>query len=359
MGSKKNVLKNAKSRQSPKNVLDNLKTFYNNEELLRAIELQIDFTNNKTFFHSLKTFLNSFEDSNIIDMLFNSSIKDLWKEMELYKRAEQSIIKTINRPVFLINNDAVNMGITSPWSKHINENTATIASAIRSVGRIEMTGEDRKDWVGTGWLLKNTNIIVTNRHVAKNFTTTQNGKSKIRENWAGDQYGVQIDFKEEHATKNKLEFNIKKVVYIAKERELDIALLSVEQKNYKGQELPEGLEISHERPNLKEDVYIIGYPDCDNNEELRNKNFNGVAEAKQFAPGNSSKTGAHKYIYLHDCTTWNGNSGSPLIEFKSGKVIGIHYGGTDENHKGFFANYAVSTKILTEILVEHKIPHNH
>jgi len=361
MESEKQALENGNSRQSPKDVLANLKAYYNNEEILRSIELHVDFTNDETFFKSLQTFLNDHEDKHVINMLFNSSIDGIAEEMDLYKRAEQGIVKTVDRPVFLINNDQIDIAITTSWEKHIAENIDTISKVIPAVGRIEIVGDDRGNLIGTGWLLKNTDIIVTNRHVADNFAVNKNGKFLFKQDWMGDTYSVRIDFKEEHTTKKQLEFDIKEVIYWAKERDLDIALLRVDQQNYKGDQLPEGLELSYEVPNLKEDIYVIGYPSCNDPKDVRlkNKHFNGIKGMKQFAPGAFFKTGVSKYIYKHDCTTWKGNSGSPVIDFTSGKVLGIHFGGIKENHISFLENHAVSVLALMEILEELDIFYNH
>ncbi|WP_028890363.1 trypsin-like serine peptidase [Tenacibaculum ovolyticum] len=351
MDSEKQPSENENFRQSPKDVLANLKAYYSNEEILRSIELQVDFTNEETFFKSLQTFLNDFEDAHVIEKLFNSSIEGISEEMDLYKRAEQSIIKTVNRPVFLINNDQIDIAITTSWDKHIKENLTTISKVIPAVGRIEITGDDRRKWAGTGWLLKNTDIIVTNRHVANLFASEkEKGIFQIKDSYRRRPLGVKIDFKEEHDTNIELEFDIKEVIHITENSELDIALLRVQTQNHNDQKLPEGLELSYTPPTLKEDVYVVGYPACNQNEDLKNTFFNSVSGVKQFAPGAFFRTSVSNYIYKHDCTTWGGNSGSPLLDFNSGKVLGIHYAGTSEEYTEFRANYAVSSLFLIELL---------
>jgi len=360
MDSLEQTSENENSVKSPKEVLANLKAYYNNEEIIRSIELRVDFTNDNNFFKSLKTFLNDFEDAHVINMLFCSSIEGITEEMDLYKRAEQSIIKTIDRPVFLINNDQIDIAITTPWEKHIEDNLEAISKVIPAVGRIEITGDDRRNWIGTGWLLKNTCIVVTNKHVASKFASSnEDGTYKMREDWMGDPYGVRIDFKEEHATDEELEFDVKEVVYMPKGRELDIALLRIDVQNHRGDQLPVGLELSYKIPSFKEKIYVVGYPTCFEDEVKRDEHFNGLVGIKQFAPGKFSKTGVHKYVYFHNCTTWNGNSGSPLLDFKSGKVIGIHFGGDTENVERFRTNYAVSGLVLKDILEELNIFYNH
>ncbi|WP_299104352.1 serine protease [uncultured Tenacibaculum sp.] len=361
MGSIKPKLERENTPKSPLDVLDNLKNRYkDNPEILREIMLHIDVSNDSKFFKSLQAFLCDREDAHIIDKIFNSTIEGISVEMDLYKRAEQSIIKEVDRPVFLINNDQIDISRITKWNNQIEQNVETISKAIRSVGRIEIKGDD-VNFIGTGWLIKNTNIIVTNRHVADEFAARKEGEFLFRQDWLGDTYSVRIDFKKEHSSNAEYEFSVKEIVYLAKQRDLDIALLRIDNENFKGDGLPEGLELSHAIPNLQDEIYVIGFPACNGikNKTLRDKYFNGIIGKKQFAPGTFCKTGTSKYIYRHDCTTWGGNSGSPVIDFSSGKVLGIHYAGINENYGGYRANFSVSVLALVEILEELNIRYDY
>ncbi len=251
MDPEKQISENENTPKSPSDVLCNLKNRYKDSpEIFRGIILHIDISNDEAFFQSLQTFLNDKEDAHIIDKIFNSSIEGVSVEMDLYKRAEQSIIKEVDRPVFLINNDQIDISKATKWKDQIEKNINTISKVIPSVGRIEIKGDD-VDFIGTGWLIKNTNIIVTNRHVANEFAARKESEFVFKQDWMGDTYSVRIDFKEEHATNKEYEFDIKQVIYWSKERDLDIALLRVDQQNCEGDQLPVGLELSYEIPNLK------------------------------------------------------------------------------------------------------------
>lgn len=361
MEAKQHSSNNENMSKSPVDVLINLKKHYEKyPKVLRDITLKVDFTNDEAFFESLKTFLNDFEDAHIIEMLLSSSIKSIAEELDLYKLAEEAIIQTADRPVFLINNDQIEIPIVTKWEKHIHKNMASILKAIPSVGRIEIidNGTNRKR-VGTGWLLKGTDLIVTNKHVVNKFASSRGDTFYINEDSAGDTYSVRIDFKEEYATDDELEFDINEVKYISSDTELDIALLRVDKKNHNGDSLPEGLELSYTIPKKMQKIYVIGYPFCAEDEVKRNEHFNSVVGVKQFAPGEFSKTGIHKYLYWHDCTTWKGNSGSPVIDFETGKVLGIHNAGDSEEKKGLRTNYSVSGLSLVKILKDLKIQFNH
>ena len=53
------------------------------------------------------------------------------------------------------------------WKERLTKAKPLLDEAIRAVGRIDLQGA-RLDWVGTGWLVAD-NILVTNRHVAREF----------------------------------------------------------------------------------------------------------------------------------------------------------------------------------------------
>ena len=48
-------------------------------------------------------------------------------------------------------------------------------------------------------------------------------------------------------------------------------------------------------------------------------------------------------MILHDCSTLGGNSGSPLIDLETHKVIGLHFGGIEKN-----ANFAIPLFAMTQ-----------
>ncbi|MFK7749042.1 MAG: trypsin-like peptidase domain-containing protein, partial [Kordia sp.] len=64
---------------------------------------------------------------------------------------------------------------------------------------------------------------------------------------------------------------------------------------------------------------------------------------------------AAQYIYEHDCSTWYGNSGSPVVDLNTGEVVGIHYAGAHHKHNRIRSNWAVRSTYLIELLHELKI----
>ena len=70
------------------------------------------------------------------------------------------------------------------------------------------------------------------------------------------------------------------------------------------------------------DTYVIHYPHIDDKKDEQVSHNNGKIKAI---------TKNKDYIILHDCQTYNGSSGAPIIDAKTKKVIGIHKGSKDRS----------------------------
>ncbi len=92
-------------------------------------------------------------------------------------------------------------------------------------------------------------------------------------------------------------------------------------------------------------VVAIGYPfpDSERNPLFVGRVFGTEFGVKRLAPGLISK-GRGDFIY-HDCSTLGGNSGSPVLDMKTGQVVGLH-------REGFFLsqNQAVAATALQGFL---------
>src|SRR5437588_11913478 len=86
----------------------------------------------------------------------------------------ESIVLRRTRPVLEIRDSQarlvfVDNADSEIWKARLTKAKPLLDRAIRAVGRIDLQGA-RLDWVGTGWLVAE-NILVTNRHVAREFAT--------------------------------------------------------------------------------------------------------------------------------------------------------------------------------------------
>jgi len=87
--------------------------------------------------------------------------------------AFESISLRRTRPVLAIKGNQTELVFADQddvviWKDRLTRAKAVLEPAIRAVGRIELTGHDAYEWVGTGWLVA-ANVMVTNRHVAVEF----------------------------------------------------------------------------------------------------------------------------------------------------------------------------------------------
>lgn len=108
--------------------------------------------------------------------------------------------------------------------------------------------------------------------------------------------------------------------------------------------LAQGLRLARE-PGLSRGgrVLGVGYPlYSDGNPPWVDALFENVYGVKRASPG--ELLGMEGERLFHDCTTLSGNSGSPLLEPRTGLVIGIHASG-----QFAWRNTAVSTRTIHEV----------
>jgi endonuclease G len=342
---------------SPFVVFFNLLHEINDRDILREICSHISFDNNHSFFQSVNDFL--LKHGEPICMYDTSEMASQIRQqkdsyIDSYKKAERSIQLTINRPAFIIRNDQIDDVIQTHWKKRIDPYKEKVHKVIPSVGRIEIVGHPEYSWAGTGWLIYGTDIIVTNRHVAQKFASKQKETFQINTDYLGNPLRVRIDFKEEYNVAESKEFDIEEVIHMTENDEPDIALLRVRKNNSQGKKLPNGLRLSANAIRPNEEIFVVGYPSAHPTKEVKVYNFvfKGISEVKRLAPGDMYPSGAAPYIYMHDCTTWYGNSGSPIIDLKTGEVMAVHYARSSYKYKGVRANWAVSSGYLMRLLKE-------
>jgi V8-like Glu-specific endopeptidase len=211
--------------------------------------------------------------------------------------------------------------------KLILDSQQSINPAIPAVGRIELTNSDYV-WAGTGWMIAD-GIIVTNRHVADVFAKQdlKTLRFVFRTGPRGGSVSSDIDFLEEENRLDSVEHPITSILWIAPEGEADVAFLRVTQAIGRPT-LPRPIELADE---VVEDTWIaaIGYPARDpsiRDQELVIRVFgDDVYDKKRLSLGRIKKV--ERTRLEHDCSTLGGNSGSVLLDLKTGKAVGIHRAG--------------------------------
>lgn len=245
----------------------------------------------------------------------------------------EAIVVTEGRPAILVQ-DGRFFPPPLKW-QFLESSRETIEANCKSVGRIEVTGHPSLDWIGTGFLVAD-DVIMTNRHVAKEFC-----QMKSRKRW-GFETGMMahIDYVEEMGALNSAEFALTRVIGI--HDVFDLALLRVERKSSSGLTRPKPLTISTTPPSQQQGcpVYCVGYPAWDgrrNDPDVMRKIFSNIFDVKRLQPGEIITVLDQEKLLLHDCSTLGGNSGSCVIDLESNQVVGLHFGGRYQQ-----GNYAVA-----------------
>ncbi|WBV51982.1 phospholipase D-like domain-containing protein [Chryseobacterium gambrini] len=264
------------------------------------------------------------------------------------ERVEESIVLAHLRPVLMIRDNRIVPEFSGPdmevWKSRLMEKQLILDSVIPSVGRIEVNNNVVYNWVGTGWLI-DTDIVVTNRHVASIFCKNKEGFT-FKVGFPDGFQSAKLDFLEEDQRTASMEFDVDSVLWIAENdsKEPDVAFMRVKRK-LNGSPLPKPIELADEIEE-GEVVVTIGYPARDPNipdQEIVLNIFGNVYDKKRLAPGEVIKV--DNFELEHDCSTLGGNSGSAVISLLTGKAVGLHFAGLYLQR-----NFAVPATILKDLL---------
>jgi len=253
------------------------------------------------------------------------------------------------RPAFVIQDNDFTVPADHPWASILNTYKANIQRAVSSVGIFEIVRGGKKFPSGTGWLLSE-DLIVTNQHVAEVFCEKIDGKFQIKEGFEK----ITIDFNEEFERIHDYEFKVLEIVHVEEDdtsiydHTPDIAILRVEKVNKNGEHLPPPLSLYEHPLKANQPIVIIGFPSADYKLPLKRKRiFNNIYDVKRVQPGLIKNIKMlYEFDFKHDCATLVGNSGSPVIDILTGKVVGTHFAGS----LNAFEGYAVRVDVLRNIL---------
>ncbi len=254
------------------------------------------------------------------------------------------------RPVARVRNNQVTTEFLGPdnesWAAAITAAKDVLNPAIPAVGRIELNNSDYP-WAGTGWLIDD-GIIVTNRHVADVFARLDRNSSTFvfRPGLISGLVSSDVDFLEEENRLDSAEHPVTSILWIAPPDEADVAFLRVS-RGAGSPPLPRPIDLADEiTPGAP--IAAIGYPARD--PSIRDQDLviaifgDDVYEKKRFAPGRVMSVDGNRL--KHDCSTLGGNSGSVLLDFKTGKAVGLHHGGLVNDS----ANLAVTASHVRALL---------
>jgi endonuclease G len=262
--------------------------------------------------------------------------------------SQESVAMRTQRPVLAIRDNVTRLVFIDEadskiWGERLTKARPLLDVAIPAVGRIDLMGA-QLDWVGTGWLVAE-NLIVTNRHVAREFAERKGDgfafKTGLRE-----QMGADVDFLQEIDNPKKLVFKLVRPLHIEETPGPDIAFFEIEMVSGDAR-LAMPIELATTIAATQE-VATIGYPAYDSRipePDLMERIYGKVYNKKRLAPGNVTRL--EEALLWHNCTTLGGNSGSVVFDLNSGQALGLHFSGSF-----LVTNYAVRADVVKKLLAD-------
>jgi len=216
-----------------------------------------------------------------------------------------------------------------------NTEAPKMLELAQSVGRLQVKddGPNGPEWVGIGTaFVVAPGVIATNCHVISDFVTGTTGDWSLDGTYANN---FAVDFGESGGFSAEHGFVVTGMYPPPEELGMDVVFLSVEEKNSAGKALPGRLTLSSKEPAALSQptdpaMVLVGYPsrsDTDSAAECVYGAFGTLRYNKFIVPGGVTTVQACKdplRVILNTVSTTPGQSGSPLIDRKSGLVVGVH-----------------------------------
>jgi V8-like Glu-specific endopeptidase len=255
------------------------------------------------------------------------------------------------RPSFLVKNNRIDYSSsfnTANWKQDLAKFDDRLAVLTACVGRVERDDQQ----IGTAFLVTPT-LVITNRHVAQAIAKFDNDRIRVAS-------AIFVNFGREEWN-GRASFDRRKVSSVAfagkdlitapiVHQKLDLAVLRVSASTIAGDKRQSPLAIggtTSEQFDFAKYVVAVGYPAKpvgfvptalqSQFEKVLARLLEGDGGSKRLAPGVPEGVldyGAPPHwTALHDATTINGNSGSPLIVLRRNEnaqafaAAGLHYGG--------------------------------
>jgi hypothetical protein len=249
----------------------------------------------------------------------------------------EAIIRVTGRPAWFVKSDAPETNEPGAmeaadafWIAHIIAAQNALLDVCARVCCIMLGDADPLAPVATGWLIGK-NTIVTNAHVgariARQNPALINNDSRRGWRLRSDRLGT-VDFAFEHGSKKRSRFAIEEILYVEDEDHPDIAAFRLK-VSPGGPQPPSAiaLDLQPRSQWAQTRVFAAGHPIKDLSDDQNVVTvFGDIDGTKRFSPGYTLAL-LDGEVLTHDCSTTNGNSGSPLIDFASLKAVGLHYFG--------------------------------
>jgi V8-like Glu-specific endopeptidase len=240
-------------------------------------------------------------------------------------------------------------GVSREMMERLLGAAAAVESVIPLVGRVDVVNfPGSVTYLGTGWLVDR-NVLVTNRHVAELFARRDGGQFVFRPGRFGERLSVSVDYRHELGSMASVSVAVRRVIWIEPDpRQADIAFLEVDAPGDGTRRDRIALADADAAPDT--DVAVIGYParapaDVIPDQAWMDRIYSNTYDVKRVAPGLMG--GSSRGWATHDCTTLGGNSGSVVVELRTGRAVALHFAGLY-----MIENYAVPASTVRRYLRE-------
>jgi V8-like Glu-specific endopeptidase len=221
------------------------------------------------------------------------------------------------------------------------------------IGRMDVANFPGIDFLGTAWFVA-PDIVVTNRHVASLIARRDGRRFVFKRGVAGNPLTSSVctahEFDDLAPDKARV-FAVREVLYIEPESSpIDIAFLRVQRRTDGSRQ--DFIPVAREDVGADNPVFVVGYParapkSVIPDQERMKELFRDRYDVKRAAPGFTmpGENGSTR----HDCTTLGGNSGSVVLDLKTGLAVGLHFAGLYQE-----SNYAVRASVLRDYIEKRK-----
>ena len=272
----------------------------------------------------------------------------------------EAVISVTDRPAWFVDAnqpDTASFEASGLWIGLATAAEKKMIAVCRAVGCIVREIDGKREAIGTGWLI-GPRTLVTNAHVGVLLALRKldapaddpRGGYRLRPDVKG-----LVDFSLEHAAKPPSEVAIEQVLYIEPSQVPDIAVFRV----------ADDVSVLEERPKIdldlverpvweKANVFTVGHPIVDLQDDPNVATVFGPLDGtKRLSPGKVSRILGGDTL-AHDCSTTNGSSGSPVIDFGSYRAVGLHYFGKpgERNEAVLFPAIKAHTVIVKNVAQE-------
>lgn len=274
--------------------------------------------------------------------------------VDLSATALETIVRE-GRPAFRVLESRIDFDSTKPdaTAKVVVERLTAAAKIVEQiiplVGRIDVDNYPASiDYVGTGWLV-GADIVVTNRHVAELIASGDEGKFRFRPGRFGEDMRVTLNFRHEREPENDTAAvsRVSRVIWIEPDpKKADIAFLQVERRADGTQ--PKFIPLAESDAAPGSDVAVVGYParapaHIIPDQAWMDQIYGSTYDIKRVAPGLMG--GVNRGWATHDCTTLGGNSGSVVVDMKTGRAVALHFAGAY-----MIENYGVAASTIRQYI---------